>query len=555
MKIIISVVLFLSTFSLSTYSQFILEINSSKLNACQDSTVQFTAKVTSAGLPESDVNYLWSFGDESAEISGLNLDTVKHKFTKGGGFIIRVDADKGVDSDYALYEFEVALTPNFSGTKSDKPDPICLGQTAILSGQIADSTWRYQIPDLLKEAMPVEIVNTRVYQKIHDYRIFAENQTLLAASDIDSIGVELEHSNLNQIKIELICPSGNSIILKDFGGAVKYFGEPIIGGNPDLQGIAYKYYWTNSPVFGTMNSTIPAGNSLQEGNYTSEQSFALLSGCHLNGEWKIKISDNQLADSGFVFSIQLTFNSSLLPSEWTYKHIYSFPQWIGNGVSSTSGDGLAAATPTGRNNYGYTYKVNDNFGCPQDTIINVRVEPVTFTVSPTETEFGKPVDFENTTSWAVDYIWDFDDDSEFGEGSPTVHTYLTDGEFWAQLTAISAVGCQDTSERILIKVTIPKAKLESIPNVFTPNGDGKNDSFRIPAESMEGIKSLDCKIYSRWGKKVAEWNSVEDAEIGWDGNFGGGQKATPGVYYYVLKAEGFDGTVYDDKNGSFQLLR
>lgn len=68
-----------------------------------------------------------------------------------------------------------------------------------------------------------------------------------------------------------------------------------------------------------------------------------------------------------------------------------------------------------------------------------------------------------------------------------------------------------------------------IPNIFSPNGDGNNDTFYIRGK---GIKSLNLIIYNRWGEKVFE---TSDVNSGWDGNFRG-QQLPPSVFVYYLNA-------------------
>jgi len=552
MKIIIPLFFFLCLNSLNSYGQFALTVKSSKINACQDSSIQFVALINGI-VPVDGVSFKWSFGDGSMDETGTNLDTVKHVFTNGGGHIIRVDASKDLDSDYSLYKFEVALTPNFSGTNSDLNDSICITQQIYLTGKIADSTWTYKIPDLKEEQIPALISNSVVYQSKFDYRIFEKTQTVGSATDIDTIAIKLEHSNLSDLKIELFCPSGSSIIIKDFGGSNKYFGEPVIGGNPEMAGKGYTYLWTNSPDFGTMNSAMPIGNSLLAGSYTPEQSFDMLIGCPLNGEWILRITDIQVPDSGFVFSSQLVFESSLMPESWKYKHSYSSKVWTGREVSSTTTSGLATANPDIYGRLKYTFKVKDNFNCPQDTSVYKFIEQVFFTTDSAKGPFPWKVNFANTNSWPSEYVWDFGDNTPLGSTDTISHIYEKDGIYTVKLTAISDENCQDTAS-VIITVTIPPSSFEDLPNVFTPNGDGKNDYFKISESSAAGIETFNCWIYSRWGKKVVEWNTIEEAKIGWDGNFDGGQKASPGVYYYIIKAKGFDGKEYNP-NGSIQLFR
>jgi gliding motility-associated-like protein len=76
----------------------------------------------------------------------------------------------------------------------------------------------------------------------------------------------------------------------------------------------------------------------------------------------------------------------------------------------------------------------------------------------------------------------------------------------------------------------------TLPNVFSPNGDGFNDVFRpFPYRFIEKI---DLRIFNRWGLEVF---STADPDIKWDGNtVNNGHKLTDGVYFYV-------GTVYEKR--------
>jgi gliding motility-associated-like protein len=105
--------------------------------------------------------------------------------------------------------------------------------------------------------------------------------------------------------------------------------------------------------------------------------------------------------------------------------------------------------------------------------------------------------------------------------------------------------CED---KITITVIVHKPSSIIIPNVFTPNGDGQNDVFRVKSE---GLVSESMVIYNRWGKKMFEWNVVNGF---WDGSKEGGAQASDGVYYYIFSARGFDKSEYNT-NGTVTLLR
>jgi gliding motility-associated-like protein len=82
----------------------------------------------------------------------------------------------------------------------------------------------------------------------------------------------------------------------------------------------------------------------------------------------------------------------------------------------------------------------------------------------------------------------------------------------------------------------------TIPNIFTPNGDGNNDMFYV---NGNGIVTYSLSIFDRWGKKVFE---TSDIAKGWDG---GGN--SDGTYYYILRAE-MRNSKEVDKQGYIQLL-
>lgn len=68
-----------------------------------------------------------------------------------------------------------------------------------------------------------------------------------------------------------------------------------------------------------------------------------------------------------------------------------------------------------------------------------------------------------------------------------------------------------------------------IPNIFTPNGDGVNDIFRVDAS---GFEELTCTIYNRYGETIYRFEGLHGS---WDGYTHGGVKVSPGVYYVYVE--------------------
>lgn len=81
------------------------------------------------------------------------------------------------------------------------------------------------------------------------------------------------------------------------------------------------------------------------------------------------------------------------------------------------------------------------------------------------------------------------------------------------------------------EVEIVPAAIIHIPNAFTPNGDGLNDTF---GGLGEGLTEYNLQIFNRWGNLIFESNDMKNQ---WDGNYN--NKLAPiGVYVYKINAKG-----------------
>ncbi len=87
-----------------------------------------------------------------------------------------------------------------------------------------------------------------------------------------------------------------------------------------------------------------------------------------------------------------------------------------------------------------------------------------------------------------------------------------------------------------------------LPDAFSPNGDGRNDIFRIITPGNHTVNSF--IIVNRWGQKIFE---TRNQQVGWDGRFKGALQDI-GTYHYYLKYKCADGRVIE-KKGQVILVR
>ncbi|MFZ0280794.1 MAG: gliding motility-associated C-terminal domain-containing protein, partial [Bacteroidales bacterium] len=187
----------------------------------------------------------------------------------------------------------------------------------------------------------------------------------------------------------------------------------------------------------------------------------------------------------------------------------------------------------------YRLQVTDSFTCSNESSffyesIHVKAD---FSVEPPAGEAPLEVTFTDKSIRADTYKWEFGDDSVSFLSNPEPHTYYIPGEYSAKLTVESGLHCIDSLR--FDGIVVEPSVLE-IPNVFTPDGDGTNDYFMVNKSSlkyisMEVFSRSGIKVYSFYGEGpiLKEWN-------GWDGNVNDSSiKASPGVYFYVIKALGW----------------
>lgn len=164
-----------------------------------------------------------------------------------------------------------------------------------------------------------------------------------------------------------------------------------------------------------------------------------------------------------------------------------------------------------------------------------------YEIIPLETRTKEEVRFTNQTTNAKPVHWDLGDGREL-VGHNFVETYSLIGEFGVTFTVTSDEGCT-FSDTTFIRI-LPSDYF--IPNVFTPNSDGKNDVF---APSGNDIKSFELIVFNRWGETV-----YKNHNIAWNGKSSEGKSMNAGVYQFKLTIFFTDQSTTEVR-GNITLLR
>ena len=182
-------------------------------------------------------------------------------------------------------------------------------------------------------------------------------------------------------------------------------------------------------------------------------------------------------------------------------------------------------TPTATSSYSV---IISSKNCSDTAAAEVIVSPIPVALfKPSLDTCNRCIQMIDQSSNAVSWLWSFGDGSDPSTQHVPYHCFPDTGVYNVTLTVSSSPKCKST-------VSFPDSvfKFERtvfIPNVFSPNGDGVNDMFKI--SGLDKCDPYTLKIYDRWGILVFE---TERTDLLWDGTTRSGLKAQEGTYYYTL---------------------
>ncbi|MFA6200636.1 MAG: fibronectin type III domain-containing protein [Bacteroidales bacterium] len=278
---------------------------------------------------------------------------------------------------------------------------------------------------------PSQFIETSIY-----FNEFLPNEVFDNVNDLRSICINMEHSFVGDIQIDLFCPSGQKTILKHFDhsqgsdmGIPNYTSIGCEMSATNAPGIGWTYCYSNQyldsakgVISGNMPSPIDSSNTINNSKYyqtpvqtaTSASTgwetpdlngLNTLIGCPLNGEWKLRIYDYWGADNGFLFWWKLDLGQI---TTWDYQAKLDTVIVEGLNNYNLSNDSVII-TPTIDTSglLRYNVKVVDDFGCIWDTAtyLNVAQTPIVNLGGDTSNceQFSVMLDAGNIG--ATNYLW------------------------------------------------------------------------------------------------------------------------------------------------------
>lgn len=195
--------------------------------------------------------------------------------------------------------------------------------------------------------------------------------------------------------------------------------------------------------------------------------------------------------------------------------------FTGTGVSAT---GIFNPSVSGPGNFNIKYTFTTNGGCVEEKNINITVDKLPEITMPPDVDIllgGEKLIDVSGRGANLKYKWS---PSE-GLSADNIPNPIAKPEQTTKYTlTITSNSCE-----IVNYVNVIVHENPSIPNVFSPNGDGKNDTWNI--KYLETFTAGNITIFNRYGQKVF---SATPYNTPWDGKLNGNDLPI-GVYYYIIE--------------------
>lgn len=491
-----------------------------QITICNGEGTQFTANAPGA------VSYTWT-GPNNFNVTQPNTQFVNLSPSWSGQYTVTAQFNNGNLNCYSSNTTDLLVKPNiqFSLTPINK---LCFGQTLNVPGPNGATSYTWSGPGFNSNTQNLYLPNASTVN-IGTYNL-----------TVDLNGCKTYGSIYIDVQDPIIWRNAPSNMTICKGDSFTFTAEADHGsGN-------YAYNW--NPYY---NITGPTG-SVQVGvgqgttiynvtvydiacpTYTINHSFTLT--VNRAPVPNLQLDNNKCEPFCQIYNSKIGTNGSIT---------YNF-----NNGSLYGGDSINVCLSSG--NYTLDMTTIGENGCKETfrypSIITIHPKPnANFSWDPTN---PNTVSESNTTFIPAEqsmsittYAWYFPDLSTSDAKTPQ-YKFNEQNNYPVTLVLTSNYGCTDTITKI---VQVRDEFLIWIPNAFTANGDGLNDTFRPKGL---GIKTYEMSIFDRWGSLIFQSNDIMKD---WDGSFKG-KLCTEGVYVYKMNITDTNGKTHT-KTGHVTLLK
>jgi gliding motility-associated-like protein len=457
-------------------------------------------------------SYVWS---PTVGISGPT-NTSTATFTQSGTYTAVITATNGCSSNAVITVNTNTTAPTIVAGSGTAQALSCTNSMVIIAPTFtpsSDLTYTWTGPGIIGSANDPSVqVN-----QVGSYSLTVTNT--LTGCSTNSIVVAVTGNNTVP---SLSVTSSSSL------GVSCLPGTSTVGLNAVSGSTNVTYSWSNGATTQNINTSTPGTYTVtvtENGTGCSNTATVAIQNNTLQPVITTSTSGNIPCGGG---SASLNVVSS--PTNVTYN-------WSGSGITGGSNSAAPAVNQPGT----YTVTVTDNItGCSSSSTVSVGQTSVSALAASDVTTGAAPlnVNFNSTGSSAATYSWSFGDNNSSTQPNPS-NTYTAPGTYTVVLTASN--GACSASDTLVIKVN---QGLGIIPEVFTPNGDGKNETFYI--EGLDNYPNTKLQVFNRWGNPVFTASPYDNR---WDGTPNvsgktGSGKLPAGTYFYILELGDSDNTVF-----------
>ncbi len=442
-------------------------------------TIFYNKSTVSIGVISSGT---WSYGDGK---TGALIDSV-HTYALPGTYTATLTVSSGsgcIDSSTNTVIVNPMPVAKFIA------DTVCLGNTTMftdtstIGGGGAISTWLWQFGDGATSALQNP---THPYAKAGTYNV---TLTVISNMGCDStITLPVIVNPLPQPAFVATTPcQGNATVFTD---------NSTIGNGNTIQTWKWTFGDGDSSAVSAPSHTYPAAGTYNVGLVVTSNN-----GCVDSTKNTITVNPNPVVnfgspDSGCVsLCVKFTDSSKIAAPDTNVSWLWNF------GDSTTSTEENPTHCYTKVDTFSVTLTVTSNKTCTttgtkQNYIITYPVPTANFLATPNPTTIVDPVIYfyDESLGNPVSWYWTFGDNLDsISLSQNTVHTYKDTGTFLVDLIISNKYNCFDSIKEPVI---IQPEWTFYVPNAFTPNNGGLNQTFSgVGTELL----SYEMWIFDRWG--------------------------------------------------------